>query len=228
MRAPWSARLFNPCFFLRNIKVSWRVADGWKHKISWISLKNMKFSTIAWNFIKSYNFLAFHQFSALRRWHAKRTVIPMVFQWLQRAHSSPGTPKSDFSWKYWILTKMMGNLMKFGEIWPQNWVLRILRGPWPARAGNLNIPIGILRFLSLPGPHGSLQNRKKLQIPAQIALFHSKTGFSASGAKKIAPERYVYVGFWAGAANVDFWSPRCVFGAQNHKRGYFIGFHRIL
>ena len=94
--------------------------------------------------------------------------------------------------------------MKCGENQPQNWVLRILRGPWPARAGNLNIPIGILRFLSLPGPHGSLQNRKKLQIPAQIALFHSKTGFSASGAKKIAPERYVYVGFWAGAANVGF------------------------
>ena len=109
--------------------------------------------------------------------------------------------------------------MKFGEIWPQNWVLRILRGPWPARAGNLNIPIGILRFLSLPGPHGSPQNRKKLKIPAQIALFRSKTGFSASGGRKIAPERYVYVGFWAGAANVDFWSPRCVFDAQNIKFG---------
>ena len=114
---------------------------------------------------------------------------------------------------------MLGNFMKFCEIWLQNWVLRILRGRWPARAGNLNIPIGILRFLSLPGPHGSLQNRKKLQIPAQIALFRSKTGFSAFGAEKIAPERYVYVGFWAGAANVDFWSPRCVFDAQNIKFG---------
>ena len=93
--------------------------------------------------------------------------------------------------------------MKFSEIGLQNWVLRILRGPWPARAGNLNIPIGILRFLSLPGSHGLLQN-KKLQISTQIALFHSKTGFSASGAKKISPERYVYVGFWAGAANVGF------------------------
>ena len=182
----------------------------------------------SWNFINFIECLQFHQFSGLRRWHAKRTVIPMLFQWLQRAHSSPGTPKSDFSWKYWFQTNFLGIFMKLGGIWPQNWVLRILRGPWPARAGNLNIPIGILRFLSLPGWHGLLQNRKKTQIPAQIALFHSKTGFSASGAKKIAPERYVYVGFWAGAANVDFWSPRCVFGAQNHKGGYFIGFHRIL
>ena len=118
--------------------------------------------------------------------------------------------------------------MKFGEILLQDRILMILRGPWPARAGNLNIPIGILRFLSLAGPHGSLQNREKLKIPAEIALFHSKTGFSASGAQKNAPERYVYVGFWAGAANVDFWSPRCVFCAQNHKRGHFIGFQRIL
>ena len=109
--------------------------------------------------------------------------------------------------------------MEFPEILMQNQILEVLRDPWPARAGNLNIPIGILRFLSLPGPHGSLQNREKLKIPAQIALFRSKTGFSASGSKKIAPERYVYVGFWAGAANVDFWSPRCVFDAQNIKFG---------
>ena len=105
---PWSARLFNPCFSLRKIKVSWRVADGWKHKMSWISLQIMKFPRILWNFIQSYNFLAFHEFSALRRWHAKTTVIPIVFQWLQRAHSSPGTPESDFPWKYWILTKKWG------------------------------------------------------------------------------------------------------------------------
>ena len=94
--------------------------------------------------------------------------------------------------------------MEFCEMQSQIWVLRILRGPWPARAGNPNIPIGILRFLSLPGPHGLLQNSKKLKNSAQIALFHSKTGFSASGAEKIAPERYVYVGFWAGAASDDF------------------------
>ena len=67
-----------------------------------------------------------------------------------------------------------------------------------------------------------------MKMPAQIALFRSKIGFSASGGKKIAPERYVYVGFWAGAANVDFWSPRCVFDAQKHKIWYPIGFHEIL
>ena len=87
----------------------------------------------------------------------------------------------------------------------------ILRGPWPAGAGNLDIPIGILRFLSLPGPHGSLQNRENHKISTEIALFHSKTGFSASAAKKNAPERYVYVGFWAGAANVDFLVPQVRF-----------------
>ena len=116
LRTPWSARLFNPCFSPRNIKVSWRVADGWKHKIPWVSLKIMKFQKVPWNFINSYISSSFHHFSALRRWHAKRTVIPMVSQWLQRAHSSPGTPKSDFSWKYWILTKIMGNFMEIGEI----------------------------------------------------------------------------------------------------------------
>ena len=105
---------------------------------------------------------------------------------------------------------------------------RILVVPWPPHAENLNIPIGISRFLSLPGSHGLHQNSKKLKVSGQIALFHSKISCSASGAEKNAPERYVYVGFWAGAANVDFWSPRCVFGAQNHKRWYFIGFHRLL
>ena len=101
--------------------------------------------------------------------------------------------------------------MIFEGIWLQNRILMILRGPWPARAGNLDIPIGILRFLSLPGPHGALQNRENLEISAEIALFQFKTGFSASGAQEMVPEPYVYVGIWAGTANVDFWPPRCVF-----------------
>ena len=116
LRAPWSARLFNPCFFLRKIKVSWRVADGWKHKKSWISLKIMKVPEVPWIFINSYNFLAFHQFSALRRWHAKRTVIPMLFQWLQRSCFLPGHPKICFSWKYWFQTKILGIFMTICEI----------------------------------------------------------------------------------------------------------------
>ena len=118
--------------------------------------------------------------------------------------------------------------MKFPEILMQNGILEILRVPWPARAGNLDIPIGISRFLSLPEPLRSLQNGENHKIPIQITFFHSRTGFSAPGPQKMVPERYVYVGFLAGAANVGFWSPRCVFGAQNHKRAYFIGFHRIL
>ena len=118
--------------------------------------------------------------------------------------------------------------MKCPEILMQNQILEVLRDPWPARAGNLDIPIGILRFLSLPGPLRSLQNREIPRIFIEITFLHSKTGFAAPGPQKMGPERYVYVGFLAGAANVGFWSPRCVFGAQNHKIGYFIGFHRIL
>ena len=38
---------------------------------------------------------------------------------------------------------------------------RILVVPWPPHAGNLVIPIGILRFLSFPGGPGTLQNTKK-------------------------------------------------------------------
>ena len=71
----------------------------------------------------------------------------------------------------------------------------ILGGPWPAWAGNLDIPIGILRFLGLPGPHGSLQNRENHKISIEIALFRSKTCFPTSGPQKMAPERYVYEGF---------------------------------
>ena len=118
--------------------------------------------------------------------------------------------------------------MKCLEIFMQNEILEVLRGPWPARAGNLDIPIGILRFLSLPGPLRSLQNREIPKTFIEITFLHSKTRFAAPGPQKMAPERYVYVGFLAGAANVVFWSPRCVFGAQNHKGTYFIGFHRIL
>ena len=118
--------------------------------------------------------------------------------------------------------------MHFPGILMQNQILEVLRDPWPARAGNLNIPIGILRFLSLPGPLRSLQNGENHKTSIEITFFHSRTGFSAPGPQKMVPERYVYVGFWAGAANVDFWSPRCVFDAQKHKIWYSIGFHEIL
>ena len=75
-------------------------------------------------------------------------------------------------------------------------------GPWPPHAENLDIPIGILRFRSLPGPLRSLQNREIPKIPIEITFLHAKTGFAAPGLQKMDPERYVYVGFLAGAANV--------------------------
>ena len=140
----------------------------------------------------------------------------------------PGHPK------FWFFMEILDsdqNNGEFHEIW---WNLApelgfkdsegSLAGPgWKPQYSYRNIEVSVPPRMTRIAP-----KQKKLKISAQIALFHSKTGFSASGARKIAPERYVYVGFWAGAANVDFWFPRCVFGAQNHKRGYFIGFHRIL
>ena len=94
--------------------------------------------------------------------------------------------------------------MKLAEIWVQNQILWVWRGPWRARAGNLDIPIGLLRFLSLPGPLRSLQNGENHKFPIEITFFHSRTVFSAPGPQKMVPERYVYVGFLAGAANVGF------------------------
>ena len=94
--------------------------------------------------------------------------------------------------------------MKFPEILMQDQILEVLRDPWPARARNLDIPMGILMFLSLPGPLRSLQNREIHKVSIQITFFHSRTGFSAPGPQKMVPERYVYVGFLAGAANVGF------------------------
>ena len=42
---------------------------------------------------------------------------------------------------------------------------RILVVPWPPHAGNLVIPVGILRFLSSPGGLQTLQNPKMVKFP---------------------------------------------------------------
>ena len=140
----------------------------------------------------------------------------------------PRAPQNLFFWKILVSNQ------NFGDFHANLWNLApelgfkdsegSLAGPgWKPQYSYRNIEVS-----EPPRTTRITPKQKKLKIPAQIALFHSKTGFSASGAKKISPERYVYVGFWAGAANVDFWSHRGVFGARNHKRLYFIGFHRIL
>ena len=55
---------------------------------------------------------------------------------------------------------------------------RILVVPWPPHAENLVIPIGILRFLSLPGAPETLQNTKMEKLSpkhhnfAKIIQFH--------------------------------------------------------
>ena len=93
--------------------------------------------------------------------------------------------------------------MKWAEIWVQNHILWVLRGPWRARAGNLYIPIGILRFLSLPGPLRSLQNGENHKNTIEITFFTPELVFPLLDLKMV-PERYVYAGFLAGAANVGF------------------------
>ena len=47
---------------------------------------------------------------------------------------------------------------------------RILVGPWPPRAENLVIPIGILWFLSCPGGLETLQNTKNGKFPQKLMI----------------------------------------------------------
>ena len=72
----------------------------------------------------------------------------------------PRARQNMFFLKILVSNQNFGGCHEIGEIWQQNQITGVLRDPWPAQAGNLNIPIGILRFLSLPGPLGSLQNRE--------------------------------------------------------------------
>ena len=88
--------------------------------------------------------------------------------------------------------------MIFDEIQLQNKIFMILGGPWPARAGNLDIPIGILRFLSLPGPLRSLQNRVNHKISFEIAFSNPKQVFPPLDLKKW-PQNVTFIkGFWQG------------------------------
>ena len=59
-----------------------------------------------------------------------------------------------------IFRRIPGNSAKTS----QNSFWRILVVPWPPHAENLVIPIGILRFLSLPGGLETLQNTKNGEI----------------------------------------------------------------
>ena len=70
--------------------------------------------------------------------------------------------------------KLLENLQNDAEI--SFW--RILVVPWPPHAENLNIPIGLLRFLTLPGRPETLQKAKKMkkrnnhEISARIMKLH--------------------------------------------------------
>ena len=74
----------------------------------------------------------------------------------------------------------------------------ILRGPWTAGAGNLDIPIGISRFLSLPGPHGFLKNQENHKIPLQSIFSVPNQVFPLLELKKLAQNVTFIKGFWQG------------------------------
>ena len=115
LRAPWSARLLNPCFFLREIKVSWRVADGWKHKISWFSLEIMKLSQNPWNFINFHDFRAFRKISAPQRWQAKKDSISYAFSMVVVLIFLPGHGQ------IWFFTKILVPNQYFGHFHEISW-----------------------------------------------------------------------------------------------------------
>ena len=165
-----------------------------------------------------------------QRWHAKKTVIPMLFQWLQRSYSSPGTPKSHCHQNIGFRLKFGRFIMKFAEIWVQKQILVVPRGPLPARDGNRDIPIGILRFLSLPGPLRSFQSKGNQKISVEIALFQSKTGFSAPGVQKWFQNVTFIKGFWQGPPMLVFGPPGAFLVARIIKGCIFrdsIGSYRI-
>ena len=66
--------------------------------------------------------------------------------------------------------EFLGNLQNDAKI--TFW--RILGVPWPPHAENLDIPIGLLRFLSLPGRPETLQNAKN-EKSAKIMEFPQKS-----------------------------------------------------
>ena len=82
--------------------------------------------------------------------------------------------------------------MRFTEIWVQKQILMVLRGPWLARAGNLDIPIGISRFLSLPGPLRSLQNKEIHKISIEIVFSNPKLVFPILDLKK-SPQNVTFM-----------------------------------
>ena len=140
-------------------------------------------------------------------------------------------PKHPKILKFMQFCEIRWNFMKCHEVWwnlPPELIFNDSEGSLDGRGWK---PWYSYRNIKVSEPPRTTRIAPKQQINKIFLpnrIFHSKTGFSASGAKKISPERYVYVGFWAGAANVGFCSPRSFFGARNHKRVLFSRFYRIL
>ena len=79
---------------------------------------------------------------------------PQNIKNMQKSQISLKSPKfHHFPQNYWKPCKMM----------QKNSFWRILAVPWPPHAENLNIPMGLLRFLTLPGRPETLQKAKKWQ-----------------------------------------------------------------
>ena len=64
---------------------------GFVKGCGWLKIQNVMIfirfhgiSEASWEFINFHDFRSFLKIPALQRWHAKKKVIPMPFQWLQR------------------------------------------------------------------------------------------------------------------------------------------------
>ena len=150
-------------FLVNSIKIPGNHENPWKSR----------------NVIKFIEFHEIHWFRGFRN-PSRNLCIPCSKSWSERLRP-PKTcdfikindfPKIHQNFN--IFRRFPGNSAKTG----QNSFWRILVVPWPPHAENLDIPIGILRFLSLPGGPETLPNTKNEEIhpehekSAKIMTFH--------------------------------------------------------
>ena len=72
------------------------------------------------------------------------------------------------------------NSWKICKMMQKNTFWRILVVPWPPHAENLNIPIGILMFSTIPGGLQTLQKRKIIKISPKLRKFRKNHENSAN------------------------------------------------
>ena len=150
----------------------------------------IRFYGISWNFIEIHKFHKYPPISPVfgpATLARKKDSNSYGFSMVAARTFLPGHSR------IWFFMKILDsdqNNGEFHEIW---WNLApelgfkdsegSLAGPgWKPQYSYRNIEVS-----EPPRTTRIAPKQKKLKIPAQIALFHSKTGFSASGAKKKRP-----------------------------------------